>query len=119
MRSRMASLPLSSTAPAGHRSPRRRDALSFSQPGPGALCPPHRLPRLPPGGLSYLAQRYLGKGFGGLYDPFSIVILWLAGAGSMASLLGVVPRYLPRFGLAPEWARQQRSRLTKEGRKAA
>lgn len=58
--------------------------------------------------LAWLAETNLGPVFGNIYDWSTVSILWFAGASAMSGLLALIPRYLPRYGMAPSWAQRSR-----------
>jgi hypothetical protein len=51
---------------------------------------------------------WMGPDFGTLYDVSTVMILCLAGASATVTLRDIVPDFLARFGMQPDWARQTR-----------
>lgn len=79
-------IPAHELQPEGHAANR---ALAFLAHGEGEI----------------LLSPLFGDVFGTIYDISTILILWFAGASAMSGLLNLIPRYLPRYGMAPEWAK--------------
>lgn len=79
------------------------DALR--KPGPAA---DRALAYLAHGEGPVLVNPFFGETFGTIYDVCTIIILSFAGLSAMAGLLNLVPQYLPRYGMAPEWSKAVR-----------
>lgn len=75
----------------------------------GGMAANRALAYLAHGETETVISPLFGEGFGTLYDISTVLILWFAGASAMSGLLNLVPRYLPRYGMAPEWASKIRA----------
>jgi hypothetical protein len=82
--------------------------IPHEQLGRGGRAAERSLAYLAHGEAPYYVNPLFGNVFGTIYDISTIVILGFAGASAMAGLLNLVPQYLPRYGMAPEWARAVR-----------